>query len=293
MYLDFYNFKCLPFENTPDPRFFFASEQHREALAAIEYTIRMRKGFVLITGCVGSGKTTVARAVCQRCGDQATVVQITPGNDSSGALVRQILKALAVNVEQHDEHFDLIDRLRQQLMERLDQDRPVVLLVDEAQVLCDDALESLRLLSSLDTSTQKPIQIVLVGQSELRQKIRGSQFEALRQRIVMAKQLNPFDVEETGRYINHRLATAAAEGQEARAVFSPGAVREIHRISGGIPRLINQLCDNCLLIGFVQESTKITTAMVHRVSQDMLPGFEEPASIPGLESRELSLAGNM
>ncbi len=298
MYLDFFGLKSPPFENTPDPRFFFASEQHREALAAIEYTIRTRKGFVLITGQVGCGKTTVAHAVCRRCGDQATIVPIVPGHDSARSVLRQILKGLGVVTDRHDEYHELVEALRHKLMEHLDHDRPVVLLIDEAQNLQDESLEAIRMLSNLDTSTRKPVQVVLVGQPELRQRVRDSRHEALRQRVAMSKQLHPFEYEQTHQYILHRLRAACEDGdtesqQESTVVFQPGAVREIHRISGGIPRLINQLCDNCLLLGFVQETKLITAAMVHRVCQDMIPSFDEPAPQSGRFATELSLAGNM
>ena len=293
MYLEFYNLKIPPFEGTPNPRFFFASEQHREALAAIEYTVRMRKGFVLITGCVGSGKTTVARTVCQRCSDEATIVQITPGRINASSIIRQILRHLGVEADSRDEHFDLIEQLHQQLMARLDEQCPVVLLVDEAQTLPDEALEGLRLLSNLDTATRKPIQIVLVGQPELRQRIRGTQFTALRQRIVMAKQLGPFELDETTQYILHRLKVSADDNQQTPDAFTDGAIREIHRVSEGVPRLINHLCDNCLLLGFVNETHQVSAAMVHRVAQDMVPSFEEATPPLDRLNPPLTLAGNM
>ena len=275
MYIEFYNLAMLPFENTPDPRLFFASEQHREALAAIEYTIRMRKGFALITGDIGSGKTTVGRTMCERCGDQATIVQVLPGHDHAQSLLRQVLRALGVTVHRRDDYCDMVDRLRERLTDHLEQDRPVVLFVDEAQTLSDEALEALRLLSNLDTASAKPIQIVLVGHPELRQRIRQPRHNALRQRIVMAKQLYPFQIEETGSYILHRLRAASGEMHEPQVRFTPGAIREIHRITGGVPRLINVVCDNCLLLGFVREVRDITPDIVHRVAEDMVPSFDD------------------
>lgn len=288
MYLEFYHLASLPFENTPDPRFFFASEQHREALAAIEYTIRMRKGFALITGDIGSGKTTVGRIMCDRCGDQATIVQVLPGHHSSQSLLRQVLRSLGVTVNRRDDYGDMVERLRERLMDHLEQDRPVVLFVDEAQTLSDEALEALRLLGNLDTAVAKPIQIVLVGQPELRQRVRQPRHSALRQRIVMAKQLCPLQIEETGSYIMHRLRTATGGEHEPQVRFTPGAIREIHRITNGIPRLINVACDNCLLLGFVREVRDITPDMVHRVAEDMVPSFDEASA--GQADQQLGLS---
>lgn len=213
MYHEFYNLEVLPFENTPDPRFFFASEQHREALAAVEYTIRMRKGFVLITGDIGSGKTTVGRTMCEHCGDQATIVHVGWGHQDRNGLIRQILRNLNVKCGRDDDHGRLLDRLGKHLSEQLQLDRPVVLFVDEAQTLSDEALGELRLLSNFDTAADKLLQIALVGQPELRQRIRLPQHAALRQRIVMAKQLRPLNLAETHQYIVHRLRSAAASGQ--------------------------------------------------------------------------------
>lgn len=290
MYQDYYQLRDMPFENTPDPRFFFASEQHREALAAIEYTIRMRKGFVLVTGEIGSGKTTVSRTVCQRCQDQATIVSLLHGHQEPGELLRQILRAMDVPHRRSDDRPHLLEMVSEQLTERMQIGKPVVLFIDDAQTFSDDALDELRLFSNFDTATQKMVQMVLVGQPELRQRIRHPKLAALRQRIVVAKQVGPMSLIEVGQYIAHRIASASIDTQAPAVRFAGEAVSEIYQQTGGIPRLINVVCDNCLLLGFVKEAREIVPAMVRRVVEDMVPSFTEP--VGETESAPLALAGN-
>ena len=292
MYQEYFKLNSLPFENTCDPRFFFASEQHREALAAIEYSIRLRKGIVLVTGDVGSGKTTVGRVMCDNCGDRATIVHVISRRHNGEDLLKQILRCVNLPATDKDSYATMLERLRGYLTDQVVRQQPVVLFVDEAQNLHDDALEELRLLSNLDTPNQKLVQVVLVGQPELRQRIRQTAYDALRQRIAMAKQLHPFEHEETSDYIAHRLGIASIDPQDIRVHFSPGAIREIHRVTGGIARLINVVCDNCLLLGFVKETRQIDTAMVHQVIQDMVPRFDDTPHVNDRSTSTFSLAGN-
>ncbi len=291
MYHAFFQFKVLPFENTPDPRFFYASEQHREALAAIEYTIRMRKGFVLITGEIGSGKTTVGRTMCQRAGDAMPIVQVGWGHTGRGGLVRQIMRHLNVRFDPADDHGQLLDRLREHLDVRFHAGQPVVLFVDEAQTLSDDALDELRLLSNFDTATDKLVQIVLVGQPELRQRIRDARHAALRQRIVLAKQLRPLNLPDTHQYIQHRLRAASENPDRPGVAFDPDAVHEIFNTSGGVPRLINVMCDNCLLLSYVRDSHRVSADVVRHVAQDMVPNLEGDDAVSAREL-PMRLAGS-
>jgi general secretion pathway protein A len=277
MYQSFFNFTSAPFENTPDPRCFFASEQHREALASIEYVIRLRKGFALITGPVGAGKTTVGRTMCERCNDQATIVHMLHGHEDGRELTHQLLRALSLPVRRNEEHSRTLERLRDSLMDRLYRGRPVVILVDEGQNLSDAALEELRLLSNFDTATQKPVQVVLIGQSELRTRLRLPKFDSLRQRIVLAKEIRALGPSETAAYITHRLRWASADRENPQVAFAPEVIHEIHEHSGGLPRMINVIADNCLLLGYVKESRQISSAMVRRVLSDLLPNFAEPS----------------
>lgn len=274
MYEDFYQLGSLPFENTADPRFFFASEQHREALAAIEYTLRMRKGFVMVTGDIGSGKTTVATTMRHRCSQVANIVPLMHGHTTPQELLRHILRNLAIKTSRHDDHARLLERLGNYLRSESPSNKPLVLFIDEAQTLSDEAIEELRLLSNFDTATHKPVQVVLCGQPELRQRICQPKFDALRQRIVMAKQLTPMSAGDVSDYIAHRLTAAAIDPQNQVASFSEQAVHEIFKLSNGLPRLINVACDNCMLLGFVQEKHVIDAAMVKHVAKDMIPTFQ-------------------
>jgi general secretion pathway protein A len=284
MYADFYSMNSLPFENTPDPAFFFASEQHQEALAAIEYTIRMRKGFVLVTGGVGSGKTTVGRTLCDRCGHLASIVQVIHGHRKGVHLLRQVLRVLGLPTDQWTDRSMMLEKLHARLVDQMRRNKPVVLFVDEAQTLSDEALDELRLLSNLDTDTQKIIQVVLIGQPELRTRICNPRLIALRQRIVMAKQLSPLDQKDTNRYINHRLTAASMNPGSVQVEFTPAAMQEIHGVTGGIPRLINITCDHCLLLGMVQKTRTIEPVMVRNVIREIATAFTEEDS----EVREYS-----
>ncbi len=290
MYHDYYKLAGPPFENTPDPRYFFASEQHREALAAIEYTIRMRKGFVLITGDIGSGKTTVGRTVCQRCADQALIIQVMHSHLEGSSLLRQVLRALHVKHQRQDDHGQLLEALRDKLLEQIDEKKPVVLLVDEAQTLSDEALEELRLMSNFDCNNLKLIQIVLIGQPELRQRLRSVRLSALRQRITLAKQLKPLTARETTQYIAHRLGAASLDPQQVHVRFDDEAIALIQQTTGGVPRLVNVTCDNCLLMAYVRQTDTITAAMVRRGLQDMVPNFNDSLDAGAAADASLNLA---
>lgn len=292
MYESFFNLHTLPFECTPDPRFFFATEQHKEALAAIEYTIRMRKGIVMVTGTIGAGKTTVGRTMLQRCANQATIIPVVHGHSRGPELIKHILRTLKVQVRKGEDHAELLEHLERQLLEHARIGKPVVLFIDEAQTLSDDALEELRLLSNFDTDQQRLLQLVMVGQPELRDRIRSDAMAPLRQRIVMAKQLLPLSIQETAAYILHRLRTASKNPQQIAVSFTGEAIEMIHAASQGTPRRINVLCDNGLLLAFVSESRRVTPAMIRRVVEDMVPDFDTQIdSAP--QERKLALAGGM
>ncbi len=290
MYDAYYNFFMLPFENTPNPRFFYASEQHREALAAIEYTIRMRKGIVLVTGNIGSGKTTVGRTMLQRCGGDATIVQLVHGHRTGIELIRHVLRSLVIEAQDHDDHARLLERLESYLKDQAEANRPVVLFIDEAQTLSTEALEELRLISNFDTDTTKLLQLVLVGQPELRDQIASPRLSALRQRIVMAKQLRPLGIQDTAGYIAHRLRAASKDPKNVAVSFSGESIAAMYDATQGTPRLINVICDNCLLLAFVKEQRRVTPVMVRQVLDDMVPSFTNAATAEDIEPR-LSLAG--
>lgn len=279
MYETYYHLAAAPFENTPDPRFFFASDQHNEALAAIEYTIRMRKGIVLITGQIGAGKTTVSRAMLRRCGESATVIQLAHGHRTADELITHMLHRLGLSDAERGSHAHRLERLEQHLLHCAAAGRPVVLFVDEAQTLSDAALEELRLISNFDTEQTKLLQLVLIGQPELRERLNQESLAPLRQRIIIARKLRPLNVNEVARYIDHRLRVASEDPDQVRVRFDPKAVQRIAAFTGGVPRLINAVCDHCLLLGMVQKTDTISRKMTERVIADMLPGLPPGASV--------------
>ena len=279
MYEAFFHLTAAPFENTPDPRFFFASEQHNEALAAIEYTIRMRKGIVLITGPIGAGKTTVSRTMLRRCGDTATVIQLAHGHRTADELITHMLHRLGLGDVERGSHAQRLERLEQHLLHCAAAGKPVVLFVDEAQTLSDAALEELRLISNFDTEQTKLLQLVLIGQPELRERLSQESLAPLRQRIIITRRLRPLTGNEVGQYIEHRLRIASEEPRNVRVHFDPRAVERITAFTGGVPRLVNAVCDHCLLLGMVQKTNTINRRMTERVIADMLPGLPPGATV--------------
>jgi general secretion pathway protein A len=226
-----------------------------------------------VTGNIGSGKTTVGRTMLQRCSNDATIVRLVHGHRESSELIRHVLRSLHVKTRERDDHARLLERLEAYLHSQADANRPVVLFIDEAQTLSTEALEELRLISNFDTNTTKLLQLVLVGQPELRDHIASPKLSALRQRIVMAKQLRPLSIHDTANYIAHRLRAASNDPSHVTVSFSGEAISAMYDTTRGTPRLINVVCDNCLLLAFVKEQRRITPAMVRQVLEDMVPSF--------------------
>jgi general secretion pathway protein A len=247
MYNEFYGFTEAPFNITPDPRFLFFSDKHREAYNHILFGIRERKGFIQITGEVGAGKTTVCRAILGQLGPTYKTALVLNPCLTSTQLARAVLIELGLKPKKLD-RVAYQEILNQFLLDQTAQGNDVVLFIDEAQDLGAELLEQVRLLSNLETDQRKLLQIVLIGQPELREKLNDRGLRQLRQRITVRYHLTPLSREETERYIAHRLRVAGAAG---RPTFSPWAVRTIHRYSAGVPRLINAVCDKALLYGFV------------------------------------------
>ena len=258
MYEEFYNFRERPFNLTPDPKFLFLSERHREALAHLLYGIRQRCGFILLTGEVGTGKTTLCRALLRSLDDDTEIALILNPNMSAVELLQ------AVNHEfglpgAAESRKALVDELNRHLLARRAAEKNLVLLVDEAQNLPPSVLEELRLLSNLETEKEKLLQIVLIGQPELKELLRRPELRQLDQRMSVRYHLSPLDQRETGDYIDHRLGVAS-ESPGAR--FSRAAVRGIYGFSRGAPRLINVVADRALLAGFTRSRRRITHGIV-------------------------------
>jgi general secretion pathway protein A len=253
MYNEFYGLREAPFQITPDPRFVFFSDQHREAFHHVLYGIQERKGFIQLTGEVGAGKTTVCRAILRRLGPEYRTALILNPVLTSAEFVRAVLTELGLDPGARD-RSQCLELLNSYLLEQSGSGHDVVLLIDEAQDLDRDLLEQIRLLSNLETDDRKLLQIVLLGQPELREKLNERSLRQLRQRITVRYHLEPLSREDTERYIAHRLRVAGGNG---RPTFTPWAMRAIHRYSGGIPRLVNAVCDKALLYGYVNGTDRL------------------------------------
>src|SRR5882724_1426189 len=261
MYLEFYGLKEPPFSITPDPRYVFLSERHRDALAHLLYGIGKggSGGFVQLTGEVGTGKTTLCRLLLEQLPENTHVALVLNPKLSPVELLETMCEELKLDIaDKRGSLKALVDTLNIYLLDAYAQGLRVVLIADEAQNLSTEALEQVRLLTNLETPTQKLLQIILVGQPELRELLDRTELRQLAQRITGRYHLRPLSREETRGYIRHRLRVAGAAGE----IFTSGALAEVHRLSTGIPRVINVTCDRALLGAYTQETRKITAALV-------------------------------
>lgn len=280
-YSNYFGLKEASFSITPDPQYLFLSEQHREALAHLLYGARESGGFVLLTGEVGTGKTTVCRAFLEQLPEDVEVALILNPAMTVTELLRAACDELHIQVpEKENSVKSLVDRLNDYLLKAHAQGRRAVLMIDEAQDLRPKVLEQIRLLTNLETTKHKLLQIFLVGQPELRTLLQREGLRQLDQRITARYHLRPFNMAETGEYVRHRLAVAGVE----RPLFTRTAMRELHRLSGGVPRLINILCDRSLLGAYVTRSPLVTKLIVRKAAhevQDRGPGPKQSRSRVG------------
>jgi general secretion pathway protein A len=265
MYEEFYGFHESPFNITPDPRFLFFSRRHREAFDHLLYGIQHRKGFIQITGEVGAGKTTLCRALLDELGSRYRTALILNPIMTTEQLLWLILAELGLSPAAYD-RMENLEKLNRFLLEQVEEGRDVVLIFDEAQDLSGELLEQIRLLSNLETDQRKLLQIVLIGQPELRWLLDQPGLRQLRQRITVRYHLAPLSTAETDRYIQHRLHVA---GANSRPTFNRWAIRRIHRFSHGIPRLINAVCDKTLLCGYVEGDDRLTRRHVSRAIREL------------------------
>ncbi len=265
MYLDFYGLKEPPFNITPNPRYLFYSAKHREALNYLLYGIRERKGFVQLTGEVGAGKTTLCRALLEQLGNNYSTALILNPVLNGEQLLKAIAMEFGLTVAGLDQ-LETVAEINTFLLRQMEQGRESVLIIDEAQNLSDQLLEQVRLLSNLETDDQKLLQIVLMGQPELRDRLNHPGLRQLRQRITVRFHLAPLKQLELSQYVQHRLQISGAKGAP---FFTWPALWRIFSYSKGIPRLVNALCDKCLLAGFVQQSERITFGLVGRAVREL------------------------
>lgn len=248
MYLNFFGLRKEPFHITPDPEFLFLSPSHKEALASIIYGIEKRKGFIAVVGGVGVGKTMLFRSYLEGADRKhLKIVYFFNSNISFKDLLEMIFEELGIEVGS-DDVFKLLSKLQLALIEEYKQGFNVVLVVDEAQNMPFETLENLRMLSNLETSKDKLIQIVLIGQPEFDTQLNRYELRQLKQRLAVRSTINPLSKKESLAYIDHRLQLAKLRPRES-SIFTPGALKVIIRSADGIPRAINILCDNVLING--------------------------------------------
>ena len=266
MYQEFYGLKKPPFGITPDPEFLFLSRSHEEALASIVYGVDQRKGFVVVLGEVGLGKTTILRFYLDKLAAKSlTTAYIFNANVTFKALLGTIYRELGI-ADPPDDVQEMVNRLHEVFIEEYRQGRNVVLIVDEVQNMPIETLENLRVLSNLETSTDKLLQMVLVGQSEFAGKLELHVLRQLRQRIAVRSTLLPFSDRQSLDYIEHRLNKA---GGSSASVFTRGALRGIVEHAKGIPRVINILCDNALVNGLGYQQKPVTARIVREAIADL------------------------
>lgn len=264
MYNDFYGFRESPFNITPDPRFLFMSERHREAFDHLLFGIRERKGFIQLTGEVGAGKTTLCRAALEALGPTFKTALILNPVLTAAQLIRAILVELGLKPgRDRGANIEILNRF---LLDQVAAGNDVVLLIDEAQDLSADLLEEVRLLSNLETDQRKLLQIALIGQPELRDKLNDRRLRQLRQRITVRYHLAPLDAYETRHYIAYRLQVA---GANSKPTLNRWAHFWIYRYSQGVPRLINAVCDKTLLCGYVDSTQELTGRHVRRAIREL------------------------
>ncbi|MGH8201847.1 MAG: AAA family ATPase [Steroidobacteraceae bacterium] len=278
MYLAFFGLNEKPFSITPDPRYLFLSERHAEAMAHLLYGINEAGGFVQLTGEVGTGKTTIVRSLLAQAPKNAEIALILNPRMTAPEFLLTICEEVGIGVPDSatESLKDLVDILSQYLLRAYAGGRRVVLVVDEAQNLAPEVLEQVRLLTNLETNTQKLLQIILIGQPELRELLARNELRQLAQRITGRYHLSPLSGEETTAYIRHRMRVAGATAD----VFNRFALEEIYRLSGGVPRVINVICDRALLGGYSLDRHRITGPLVRNAASEVFGKRFTPPWLP-------------
>ena len=263
MYREFYQLQEKPFGKTPDPRFLYLSAQHQEALARLRFAVEERE-FMVLTGEIGSGKTTLSRALMDSVGPEVKLVLLINPRLSPLQLLRSLIQSLGG--EPRTNRTDLWEQLSDLLFELFEAGKQPVLIVDEAQLIPEKAtLDELRLITNFQLDDMNLLTLILLGQPELRERLRRPGYRALFQRVGLRYHLGPLDREETGKYLLHRLRVAG----RTRELFTSGAVEKIHSYSAGIPRLINTLAASALLEGFGREEDPIGPEIIEDIAREL------------------------
>ena len=288
MYLGFFGLNEKPFSITPDPRYLYLSERHAEALAHLLYGINEAGGFVQLTGEVGTGKTTIVRSLLAQAPKNAEIALILNPKMTAPEFLLTICEELGIGVPDSATQSlkDLVDILSQYLLRAHAGGRRVVLVVDEAQNLAPEVLEQVRLLTNLETNTQKLLQIILIGQPELRELLARNELRQLAQRITGRYHLSPLSTEETTAYVRHRLRVAGATAD----IFSRFALEEVYRLAGGVPRVINVICDRALLGGYSLDRHRITGPLVRNAASEVFGKRFTPPWLPWVGTAAVAVA---
>lgn len=264
MYAEYFGLNEKPFSIAPDPRYLYMSESHQEALAHLLYGLQTEGGFVLLTGEIGTGKTTLCKCMFQQVPPEINFAFIINPKITALELLETVCDELSIKKPEQVSKKNMIDCINRYLLQVNEQGKKTVIVIDEAQNLSTDVLEQLRLLTNLETSRHKLLQIVLLGQPELRDLIRKPELSQLSQRITARYHLGPLSREDTALYILHRINIAGGE----KAIFTDGAIQLVYRLTGGVPRLINLLCDRALLGAYTELEDQVDRAVVRQASKE-------------------------
>ncbi len=277
MYKEFFGLRANPFNVNPDPRYLFLTRHTEEALACLTYGIQSRKGFVLLTGEVGTGKTTLINKLLEWLrAQQVPTAFIFNSRMNVPQFLDYMMADFGIPCDTKSKSQVLL-RLYNWLLERYRAGETAVLIVDEAQNLADEVLEEIRMMTNLETFTEKLLQIVLVGQTELEQKLKQPNLRQLRQRLTLRAKTHPLTLDETRAYIQQRLRIAGSNGQN---IFEGDAMVAIHRYSNGIPRVVNLICEHCMVSAFVDQKKSVSLSIVDAVARDFELGDNHNMSIP-------------